>query len=201
MRKADLCYLYDELRLGNIRSIAEKVGSEEITNNDIVTICRYACDDYLHWSPEETLDNLDVNVLAEMNLSGVVKYLKLPRGCCKEGIPQYLVQLMYPECRDVFTNKRIAIEIFERVLDGRLPKMPGGFLTGSPKAEENLMYCLIYVLQTKGGCKTARDYINCMRLHGINEFLNKYKLLNPLSKIHISKIEFTKRAIMKWEGN
>ena len=78
MEKRDLCYLYDSVFSGNSRTILHEVDRNMLFNSDIGFLCRYACEYYLRWGPEETMQKLSRMVLQTMKLDNLVEKMKLP---------------------------------------------------------------------------------------------------------------------------
>ena len=78
MEKADLCHLYDTVYSGRSDSILYEVSRNRLSDGDIGFLCRYACEYYLHWVPEETMQKLSRMVLQTMKLDNLVEEMKLP---------------------------------------------------------------------------------------------------------------------------
>lgn len=57
MEKTDLCYLYDSAYSKSGSTILHEVGRDVLSNRDIGYLCRYACEYYLRWGPEEAIQS------------------------------------------------------------------------------------------------------------------------------------------------
>ena len=97
MEKTDLCYLYDSVFSWNSKTILHEVDRDKLFNSDIGFLCRYACEYYLHWGPEETIQKLSRPVLRMMKLDNLVEEMELPPEISPPEKRIYLYSLMYPE--------------------------------------------------------------------------------------------------------
>ena len=97
MEKADLCHLYDAVYSERSDSILYEVSRNRLSDGDIGFLCRYACEYYLHWVPEETMQKLSRMVLQTMKLDNLVEEMKLPPEISPPEKKIYLYCLMYPE--------------------------------------------------------------------------------------------------------
>ena len=182
MEKADLCHLYDTVYSGRSDSILYEVSRNRLSDGDIGFLCRYACEYYLHWVPEETMQKLSRMVLQTMKLDNLVEEMKLPPEISPPEKKIYLYCLMYPEYFGKYPKESFVMAFYQSVISGHRKKLPRCFLSGSYGAEQNARICLMYALQTSGGCHTAGDCIRLMSARGAVSFLRETKLYQVMKR-------------------
>jgi len=182
MDKTDLCYLYDVAYSGRSRSIVYQVRRNMLSNDDIGFLCRYACEYYLRWRPEETMQKLSKPVLRIMKLDNLVEEMKLPPDISPPEKNVYLYFLMYPEYFGKYPKELFVTVLYQSVLNGCQKGFPRYFFSGGYGAEQNARICLMYALQTFGGCHTARDCEQLMSSRQAVPFLKKAKLYNVMKQ-------------------
>ena len=149
MEKADLCHLYDAVYSERSDSILYEVSRNRLSDSDIGFLCRYVCEHYLYWGPEETMQKLSRMVLQTMKLDNLVEEMNLPRY----------------------------------------------FLSGSYGAEQNARICLMYVLQTSGGCHTAGDCIRFMPSREMVSFLREARLYQVMNRRYKTPAAYVNDAL------
>lgn len=127
MEKVDLCYLYDVVYSGNSSAILHEVSRDALSNSDIGYLCRYACEYYLHWGPEETIHKLSKPVLQMMKLGNLVEEMKLPLEISPPEKMVYLYSLMYPEYLGRFPKEFFVTAFYRSVFTGHRKEFPRCF--------------------------------------------------------------------------
>jgi hypothetical protein len=182
MEKADLCHLYDAVYSERSDSILYEVSRNRLSDSDIGFLCRYVCEHYLYWGPEETMQKLSRMVLQTMKLDNLVEEMKLPPEISLPEKKMYLYCLMYPEYFGRYPKELFVTALYQSAISGHGKKLPRCFLSGSYGAEQNARICLMYVLQTSGGCHTAGDCIRLMSARGAVSFLREAKLYQVMKR-------------------
>ena len=176
MEKTDLCYLYDSVFSGNSKTILHEVDRDMLFNSDIGFLCRYACEYYLHWGPEETIQKLSRPVLRMMKLDNLVEEMELPPEISPPEKRIYLYSLMYPEYLGTLPKAFLVTAFYQSVLMGRREEFPRCFFSGGYGAEQNARICLMYALQIFAGCRTTGGCIRFMASRQAVPFLREAKL-------------------------
>ena len=182
MEKADLSHLYDAVYSGRTDSILYEVSRKRLSDSDIGFLRRYVCEYYLHWGPEETMQKLSRMVLQTMKLDNLVEEMKLPPEISLPEKKMYLYCLMYPEYFGRYPKELFVTALYQSAISGHGKKLPRCFLSGSYGAEQNARICLMYALQTSGGCHTAGDCIRLMSARGAVSFLREAKLYQVMKR-------------------
>ena len=95
----------------------------------------------------------------------------------------YLYCLMYPEYFGRYPKELFVTALYQSAISGHGNKLPRCFLSGSYGAEQNARICLMYVLQTSGGCHTVGDCIRLMSARGaVLSFLREAKLYQVMKR-------------------
>lgn len=196
MDKGDLCYLYDTVYIGKSSSILHEVSRSRLSNSDIGFLCRYACEYYLRWGPEETIQRLSRAVLRIMKLDNLVEDMAVPPEISPPEKKIYLYFLMYREYFKKYPKELFVTAIYQSVLKGHRKECPRCFFSGGYGAEQNARICLMYALQTIGGCHTARDCTRLMSSRQAIPFLKKTKLYHVMKRRYKSPELYLRDALM-----
>lgn len=197
MQKTDLCYLYDAAYSGKSSSILQGIDRNMLSNRDIGFLCRYVCEYYLCWGPEETIQKLSRPVLRMMKLDNLVEEMKLPPEISPPERKIYLYFLMYPEYLKKYPKELFVIAIYQSVLRGDRKEFPRCFFSGGYGAEQNARICLLYALQTFGDCHTTEDCIRLMSSKQAVTFLRRTRLYNVLKRRYKSPISYVDDALQR----
>lgn len=176
MEKTDLCYLYDSAYSKSGSTILHEVGRDVLSNRDIGYLCRYACEYYLRWGPEEAIQKLSDPVLRMMKLDNLVEGMRLPPEISPPEKRIYLYSLMYPEYLGKLPKAFFVTAFYQSVLMGRREEFPRCFFSGGYGAEQNARICLMYALQIFAGCRTTGGCIRFMASRQAVPFLREAKL-------------------------
>lgn len=195
MEKADLCHLYDAVYSGRSNSILYEVSRSRLSDGDIGFLCRYAYEYYLHWGPEETMQKLSRTVLQTMKLDNLVEEMKLPPEISPPEKKMYLYCLMYPEYFGEYPKVFFVTALYQSALSGHGKKLPRSFLSGGDGAEQNARICLMYALQTSGGCLTAGDCIRFMSSRQASSFLREVKLYHVMKRRYKTPAAYVNDAL------
>lgn len=195
MERVDLCYLYDTMYSGNCSAILHEVSREFLSNHDIGFLCRYACEYYLRWKPEEVILRLNRPVLQMMKLANLVDEMKVPQEISPPEKMIYLYSLMYPEYLGKFPKEFFVTAIYQSVLSGRRKEFPRCFFSGGYGPEQNARICLIYALQTFANCATSKDCLRFMSSRQAIPFLKKAKLYYVMKRRYKSPDAYVKDAL------
>lgn len=127
MEKVDLCYLYDTVYSGRSGAILHEVSRDFLANRDIGFLCRYACEYYLRWGPEEVIQKLSKSVLQKMKLGSLVEEMRIPPEISPPEKMVYLYSLMYPEYLGKFPKEYFVTAFYQSVLSGYRKEFPRCF--------------------------------------------------------------------------
>lgn len=196
MTRTDLCYLYDTVYSGQSRSILHEVKRSMLSHRDIGFLCRYACEYYLRWGPKETMEKLSMPVLRLMKLDNLVGEMKLPPEISPPERQGYLFYLMYPEYFGKYPKELFVTAIYQSVFAGQRKGFPRSFFSGGYGGEENSRICLMYALETMGGCHTPEDCVRLMSSRQAVPFLRKARLYNIMKRKFKSPVVYVRDALM-----
>ena len=195
MEKADLCYLYDSVYSGRCSAILHEVGRDTLSNSDIGFLCRYACEYYLHWGPEETIRRLSRPILRMMRLDNLVEEMRLPPEVSPPEKRIYLYSLMYPEHLGKYQKVFFVTAYYQSVLTGQRKEFPRCFFSGGSGAEQNARICLMFALQMFAGCSMAKDCMRFMSSRQAVPFLKEAKLYYVMKRKYKSPIAYASDAL------
>ena len=155
-------------------------------------MCKY----YLHWGPEETIQRLSGTVLRIMKSDNLVEDMAVPPEISPPEKKIYLYFLMYQEYFKKYPKELFVTAIYQSVFKGYRKEFPRCFFSGGYGAEQNARICLMYALQTIGGCNTARDCTRLMSSRQAVPFLRKAKLYHVMKRRYRSPELYLRDALM-----
>lgn len=196
MEKVDLCYLYDTVYSGRSGAILHEVSRDFLPNRDIGFLCRYACEYYLRWGPEEVIHKLSKPVLQKMKLGNLVEEMRLPPEISPPEKMVYLYSLMYPEYLGKFPKEYFVTAFYQSVLSGYRKEFPRCFFSGGYGAEQNARICLIYALQAFAGCCTSEDCLRFMLSQHAVTFLKEAKLYYVIKRRYKTPAAYINDALV-----
>ena len=139
----DALYLdYEDVLIGRNKDISPVYfhGQKPIDFNEklAVKLFRYAIEELLGWSREETIKKFDRYMIRQMRLTKLNKYIRWPAEIT-EGDPAYILHLLYPD--DVhFDRRKLVEDLFLRVMDGEM-SFPREYFAGT---EGFWKYCICF---------------------------------------------------------
>lgn len=191
-----LYYFQDLAYASQNPRIFTQISDQDLSDRGIGLICRRACEYYLHWTPEEAVVNFTKEVWERMCVDLLIRRLRLPNyySPCERTL--YLYQLMYPELFSQIDHRTSVIRIYQTVLSGQLTSFPRAFLSGGKrKSNPNACYCLIYALQTYGGCRTEEAARQMMSGSRAIPFLREVRLYDIYQRKYRCPVTFVDDAI------
>ena len=189
-------YYFQDLAYANQNPrIFTQIRDQDLTNRGIGLICRRACEYYLRWTPEEAVMKFTPKVWEKMCVDLLIRRIRLPNYYSPNERTLYLYQLMYPELFSQIDHRTSAIRMYQAVLSGKLSSFPRAFLSGNKAADLNACHCLIYALQTYGGCKTEEAARQMMSGNRAIPFLREVRLYDIYQRKYRSPLTFLNDAI------
>ena len=197
-------YEYDELMIGKRKSINPDFFSYGEYANELLAleIMRYAFETYLRWDPIDLRDRIDIKLLKRLKLDPLIKYLNFPPELDSRSDYFYIVWRLYPGTIHYNYEERV-FHVYRRILEGKVPKFPKEYFTGSDGAERAYL-CFRYMAEnivhfesicdmyrhfcTKDGVRTlqkAKLNVICRDLFG-----------SPLEFVHASLPNGQKNELM-----
>lgn len=189
-------YYFQDLAYANQNPrIFTQIQDQDLSNRGIGLICRRACEYYLHWTPEEAVMKFTPAIWKKMCVDLLIRRIRLPDYYSPSEHTLYLYQLMYPELFSQIDHRTSVIRIYQSVLSGQLTSFPRAFLSGNKASNRNACYCLIYALQTYGGCQTEGAARQMMSGSRAIPFLREVRLYDIYQRKYRCPVTFVDDAI------
>lgn len=190
MDKQILLYEYEQILLGKKSGFSPyyfKFG-DDTSNYYAKYIIKYAVETYLGWTPADTRDHLDQEVIGMLKLEPLIKYLEFPPELDKTKDFYYIASLIYPS--DVPVDRiGLVLKTYKRILTGELNKFPKDYLTdmqGIRKAR----ICFRYMLSQYFTFASIRDMYQFFSEPSGSKALRRYKLNGICSEFYECPIDF-----------
>lgn len=123
---------YDELFIGitdRLPIVFFTDATPKNSHNIALKMFKYAIETRLNWSPTEVRDYLTMDIINDLKLSPVFRYIIFPQGLVPEHSLFYIAWLLYPQTK----NKRMCdvdMETYHKFLNGTIIRLPKFYYTG-----------------------------------------------------------------------
>lgn len=189
----ELIMAYDELFIGLSDRLPIKFFSNissAICHATALELFRYALDTRLHWSPTEIRDYLTMEVIDDLKLRPVFRYINFPNGLIKESSLFYIAWAIYPQTQ----NKSIAdmeLVTYRKYLDGAIKKLPQHYFKDEFRTQR-AYNCLIDRLNYYHPFSSDDPFYmyEYFVSPGCVPFLGKSKLIKICVELNINPLEF-----------
>lgn len=161
-----------------------------------LAVVRYAIENVLQWTPQEALTMFTFDIMLEMKLRPEWNKLKLPRDIKLNKEALYIITLLYPQYKALYSEERSVIATYRNVIEQRRGIFPKEYF-----ADERGYYrgcvCLRYMLNQYMQYPSINDmYEEFADVSFIKDFLDKYGLSKPCDMFFGSKpIEYLHAAL------
>lgn len=140
----DLIMAYDEMFIGLTDRLPITFFSnvsETVCHATAIHLFRYAFNTRLHWSPTEIRDYLTMEIIEDLKLMPVFRYIKFPNGLIAENSLFYIAWLVYPKTKNK-TIQEMELLTYKRYLNGGIKKLPQHYFKDE-YASQRAINCLI----------------------------------------------------------
>ena len=195
-RNENLLNEYEDILLGNRKVFSDQffgVDRPESQRNALA-VMQYAFERYLRWPPNVIARRITKEMIMQLHLNTVIKYIKFPPEYSKERDFFYLVVLLYPNMH-ISRRKRITYA-YRKVLERKGTKFPKDYFIGEEgivRACVCLQYLLTDILQGEITCP-ADAYAMFASVNGLS-CLRKYKLLPICDELFQTPVDFLHMAL------
>lgn len=110
------------------RRIEKRRMAEEAKEQDALAVIRYVVLKVLGWQPQDALDHLSPELVNTTRLDLLARYVSYPPYIPKDDMA-WAVHKAFPD-RTKYNETERLYEIYQRVLDGDLPRFPKGLFSG-----------------------------------------------------------------------
>ncbi len=189
---------YDNLLLGKKTDLFSMIFQKDkpVENSHIAgDIIRYAVEHYLHWTPQEMADLMTPEILQQLKLDKIIRYLVCP----PEIDPRRdledlrcLAWVVYPKAITVSTVD-LTIRMLHRRMNREIYKWPKEFFSG-PEGENRAIICLRYAIDNGLPCDSVQELYEAFAGKRGLDLMRRYEILtvcrdcfeSPLDYLHIT---------------
>lgn len=190
----DLYMEYDDIVIGKRGGFSDRFFSNDRKRNmaNALFVIKYALVRYLGWNADAIIENLNKDVMVQMHLQPLMKYVDYPLEYDKDKDYYYLVSLMFKE--KSLGLKEKTIHTYESILNGKLSKYPKDYFVGSDGVVRAAI-CLQYLITQEIVWSDINELYWIFASDRGYELLKKYKLLNACREIFETPVDFVHFAI------
>lgn len=181
MGKKELYAEYEKVYTGVKKNVSLSFfkGSPESAKENAIIIMRYAFEKMLNWAPEDISNSLTMEILRQMHLTNLIRFLQIPYELSAKLDSRYFAHVLYPE-KIYYDEKGITLSIYKRVLSGELAGYPKKFFheeDGYVRAKA----CMSYILHEKLIFSNLEDVYRHFLTQRGRADIQKYHLVTALS--------------------
>lgn len=185
---------YDKVLLGkDVKSLNCYLFESEQNEKIAIELMKYAFSYYLDWSPEDVYNNLTYEILEDLKLTKMLKYLKFPCELDKKKDLYYVACILYPKKFKV-NNVELAIICYKEILEGKRAKFPKEYLTGQ-LGYTRAYACLQYLLVNYLSFDSKEDMYKFFASSSGTKTLKKYKLSSACMDLFDTPLDFLHYAL------
>ena len=187
---------YEEIMIGNRKVFSDRYfgATRPESQKNALAVIQYAIEKYLRWKPSVAARRLTKDIVVQLHLNTVMKYIKFPPEYSRERDFFYAVALIYPNF-SISRRQRI-VYVYKKLLDGTIVKFPRAYFMGEDgyvRACVCLQYLISEYLQTE--IQDAEDAYTLFASDRGTFLLRKYKLLKVSEILFETPVEFVHAAL------
>lgn len=123
----------------------EFFSKQQDTNENLAyEVFKMAIETFLHWSPDQALARMDKQIIEQMRLDLVMKYMKLPYECEFNDDYTWILHKIYPE-QIYYDQEEHVLRIYEKILNGEKYKWPKWYFSEAD-GHERAYICLRHMI-------------------------------------------------------
>ena len=149
---------------------------------NVIGCFRFATEQILGWDIERVIKALDMELIKELKLEGLLKYITFPPDILNNDI-KYILSKMYPD-KVSLSGPLLTIELYQKVLAGEA-HFPKEYFMGSI-GMVRMITCVAYVVEKYKSFSSVEEIYEFFLSKEGRVFLSTYKLRAPLSLLNIS---------------
>lgn len=191
-------FIYDQVLIGRKETCGKELfestatGKKEYNPADedrVLKLCRYAFEYYLEWTPEQTMVNIDPNILKRLRLDGLVRQrIRFPAELEPMENLQYLVCRMYPE-RYRYDEKQAVEMYYDKILSMDTSRFKKGFFSGE-EGQKRATICLRRCLQMVGPFENMHQIYDLFATSSAATMLQHYKIKSAYKALYELPIDY-----------
>ena len=197
-----LLHEYEKILMGQEDADLMKFfqGSEKEREQNALKIWKYALENFLHWKPREAKQYINSELVKEMHLDKITKYISFPCELNPKKDYIYVLSVLYPD-KIKLNRKHMIIHYFNSVIEkddeGRFVK---GYFSDED-GREKACICLMHVLTNFANYSSIDEIYKDFFMDGGFALIKKYKLKYPCYSLFESQIDFLHAALPETQRN
>ena len=173
--------------------------NKSINQKNALIIIRYALEDFLHWTPKDIEQNLNMEIMRAMKIDTLLKHIEIPHELNMERDLFYIAHLLYPD-QCPYNPKAQTIKVYHDVLSRKLYRYPKSFFEDIGGIERAKL-CLINMIQNYIFPHNVEELYQLFSEDTIGKTLKKYCLLDACNMIFESPLDFLHESLSMDQKN
>lgn len=189
MLTRELIYEYERTLLGNKKEISSHFFLSDYYKEELaIELIKYAIKTYLRWDDERASACLKPEHIECLKLTQMLSYISYPPEIDPETDFFYFVSKLYPD-KIVLDFRELTLNIYKKVLDGRLPRFPKGFFDAG-KGVLRAVFCLQYAINQNLLFSSIEEGYAYFATGDANKFLREKKLYVAITTIFETPLDY-----------
>lgn len=151
-------------------------------------IFRYAFDKYLGWSPEELRDNLNMEIIENLKLTQVLRYIEFPPEFDSKKDLFYVVWKLYPETANISLTEQV-LRIYDKVLSKKMAKFPKEYFNGN-EGRIKACICLNYMVNEFMTFDSIEELYAIFASSEISKIFQEYRMTALCRSLFVNPVDF-----------
>lgn len=195
---SEILYEYEMILLNKKTTFSSFFFSENAERNEkkALYVFRFAIENYLRWTPEQTKSCINYAIIDELKLNSLLKYIRFPPELDERDNMFVLVGKIYPNVVQL-NPKEITLKVYKRVLEKDLYKFPKEYLSGDQKGRNRAIVCFQYMLSQFTNFKNTKEMYCYFSTANGPKLLKKYRLNVACVSLFVYPIDFLHSALPK----
>jgi len=201
MNKRIVLCEYDQILIGKKKSFAPTYFpfNDEQNEKLALDVFKYAVENYLEWTPEETKMYLNADIIKQMKLNFVTRFIRFPAELDPKKDFFYIAHLMYPD-KIKYNTKELILNVYKKVLDGTLCKFPKEYKEGA-RGFMCAGVCFQYMLEQYFQFSGIEELYEYFASSNGMKALKQYRLASMCSEMFESPLDYLHESLPNRQKN
>ena len=151
-------------------------------------IIRYAITEILQWTPEEARDHITWDIIKQMKLDKILRYIPYPTDIDKVKDPDYMIYSAFPDME--YDIRRQILRVYNRLMNGEIEEFPKKIFEG-PRGREKAVILLDEIIRTRLSTSSIEQlYERFADTAKANRKLAEWKIYSISRKLYCTPLDY-----------
>lgn len=192
---------YDEMLIGKRKKLPLIFFSNGTTANHrlALEIMKYSFETYLQWTPMEICDWLTMDIIKQLKLNSLLRYIIYPKELEITSDLFYMAKLLYPSSIS-FSQTELILYVYKRMLSSKRGKFPKEFFNGV-NGIYRATVCLRYMIEHYIPFDNIPQLYQLFASPKISKLLRTYKIIGVCEDLFGTPLDFLHETLTEEQKN